>query len=315
MLPLLIVAAAVAGTAGSAAQPLPPQAQQQQQQPPPPPQHVFRAAVQTVPIYATVVDRTGRLVPHLEQEHFEIFDNGQPQPITLFRSDVQPISVVVALDTSGSMTLVLDLVKQAAEAFVLRMLPDDRARILSFDDKILDSRVFSSNRDALVRHLRTEVQFGNGTRLWDALVESLSALTEETARKVVLVLSDGDDMGSSRSDDDVLARAQDQDVMIYAIGMRNRYRGGPNGSMVESRPDGGLKRLTRETGGGHFEITRTSELNSTFTRVADELHRQYLIGITPAALDGRLHKLDVRVKVAGMTARARKSYQAGMPQR
>lgn len=277
---------------------------------------VFRASVQTVPIYATVVDRTGRLVPHLEQEHFEVFDNGQPQALTLFRSDVQPISVAIAIDTSGSMTLVLDLVKQAAEAFVLRMLPDDRARIFSFDDKIVDSGVFSSSRDALVRHLRADIQFGNGTRLWDAMDDALTRLTEEASRKVVLVLSDGDDTSSSLADDDrVLARAQDQDVMIYAIGLRNRYRGGPNGAMIESRPDGGLKKLTQETGGGYFELTRTTELNSTFTRVADELHRQYLMGFSPATLDGRVHKLDVRVKVPGMTARARKSYQAGMPQR
>jgi Ca-activated chloride channel family protein len=305
----LLVAAALAALAPGSA------AQQQQQQPPPPQQHVFRAAVQTVPIYATVVDRAGRLVPHLEQQHFEILDNGQPQPITLFKSDVQPISVVIALDTSGSMTLVLDLVKQAAEAFVLRMLPDDRARIFSFDDKFVDSGMFTGNRDTLVRHLRTEVRFGNGTRLWDALDLSLAALADEAARKVILVLSDGDDVGSSRSDDDVLERAQEQDVMIYAIGLRNRYRGGPNGSMIESRPDRGLKSLTQETGGGYFELTRTTELNSTFTRVADELHRQYLMGFSPATLDGRVHKLDVRVKVAGMTARARKSYQAGMPQR
>ena len=304
--------------AALAVAPLGSTAQQQQQQPPPPPpqqQHVFRAAVQTVPIYATVVDRAGRLVPHLEQEHFEVLDNGQTQPITLFKSDVQPISVVIALDTSGSMTLVLDLVKQAAEAFVLRMLPDDRARIFSFDDKFVDSGAFTPNRDTLVRHLRTEVRFGNGTRLWDALDLSLTALAEETARKVVLVLSDGDDVGSSRSDDDVLDRAQEQDVMIYAIGLRNRYRGGPNGSMIESKPDRGLKTLTQETGGGYFELTRTTELNSTFSRVADELHRQYLMGFSPATLDGRVHKLDVRVKVAGMTARARRSYQAGTPQK
>jgi Ca-activated chloride channel family protein len=278
-------------------------------------QATFRSGVQTVPIYATVVDRTGRLVPDLAQEHFEVFDNEKPQALTVFRTDVQPIAVAVAIDTSGSMTLVLDLVKQAAEAFVLRMLPDDRGRVFAFDDKILGNQRFTSNRDELVRYLRADMQFGNGTRLWDALDESLTALAEEKARKVILVLSDGDDTGSDRSDDHVLARAQEQDVMIYAIGLRNRYRGGPNGQMIESRPDRGLRKLTQETGGGYFELTRTTELNSTFTRVADELHRQYLMGFSPAELDGRLHKLDVRVKVAGMTARARRSYQAGAPRR
>jgi Ca-activated chloride channel family protein len=297
---LLALGAIVAGHASPA---------QQQQAP------MFRTAVQTVPIYATVVDRAGRLVPHLEQEHFEVFDNGKPQTLTVFRSDVQPISVAIAIDTSGSMTLVLDLVKHAAEAFVLRMLPDDRGRIFSFDDHIRGSDEFTSSRDALVRHLRTEMMFGNGTRLWDAIDAALTALETETSRKVVLVLSDGDDTTSGHDDDDVLARARAQDVMIYGIGMRNRYRGGPGGSMVESRPDRGLRKLTQETGGGYFELTRTTELNSTFTRVADELHRQYLMGFSPETLDGRVHKLDVQVKVPGMTARARTTYQAGVPQR
>ena len=278
-------------------------------------QQVFRAGVQTVPIYATVHDGSGRLVPNLEQEHFEILDNDKAQPIALFRADVQPVSVAIAIDSSGSMVQVLDLVRDAAEAFVLRMLPEDRGRIYGFDDKILDNKRFTSNRDELVRYLRTGMQFGNGTRLWDALDTALDALSQEASRKVVLVLSDGDDTASDHSDDDVLARAQDLDAMIYTIGLRNRFRGGPNGTMIESRPDGALKKLSEQTGGGYFLLTRTTELNSTFSRIADELHRQYLMAFSPAVLDGKLHKLEVRVKVPGMTARARRSYQAGPPQR
>jgi VWFA-related protein len=178
-------------------------------------QTVFRAGVQTVPIYATVQDATGRLVPNLEQEHFEVFDNDKPQPITLFRADVQPLSVAVALDSSGSMVQVIDLVRDAAEAFVLRMLPADRGRIYGFDDKILDNKQFTSNRDELIRYLRSDMQFGNGTRLWDALDATLESLTQETARRVVLVLSDGEDFGSRTADDDsVLARAQELDAVI-----------------------------------------------------------------------------------------------------
>lgn len=273
-------------------------------------QQFFRSGVQTVPIYATVIDASGRLVPDLTQADFEVLDNGKPAPITLFAAEVQPIAVVTAIDTSGSMTLVLDFVKQAAETFVLRLLPHDRGRVAAFDDKILMSPRFTSDRDELVRYLQTDIQFGNGTRLWDALYQSVAELKSETIRRVVLVLSDGDDTTSRLAGDDVLSRAQDDDVMVYAIGLRNRYRGGPNGSWVESRPDRYLKKMTEQTGGGYFELTRTTELNSTFTRVADELHRQYLMAISPAQLDGKVHKLDVRVRLPGMTARARKSYTA-----
>jgi hypothetical protein len=137
----------------------------------------------------------------------------------------------------------------------------------------------------------------------DALAESVAQLKEESSRKVVLVLSDGEDFGSRMSDGkDVLSRAQDDHVMVYAIGMRNRYFNGAQWTI--STPDPFLRKLTAQTGGGNFDISKATELNSTFTRVADELHRQYLIGIAPGVLDGKLHKLDLRIKAPGMTARA-----------
>lgn len=296
LLVLLALAAFAAGAAGALARAEPRQ--------------VFRGGVQTVPIYATVIDGNGRLIPDLKEQDFEVFDNGQPSPITLFDAEVQPIAVVTAIDTSGSMTLVLDLVKDAAEAFVLRLLPKDRAMVASFDDKILMSPGFTSDRDDLLRYLRTSIQYGNGTRLWDAIDRSIALLAGAPERKVVLALSDGEDTTSTTGAGRVLARAQDSHVMVYAIGMHNRYRGGVNGQWITTRPDPYLRKLTSETGGGNFELTRTTELNSTFTRVADELHRQYLIGIAPAQLDGKTHKIDLRVKVPGLTARARKSYVA-----
>jgi VWFA-related protein len=267
----------------------------------------FRSASRTVAIYATVTDATGRLVPDLEQKHFEIYDNGKLQPLTIFKSDVQPITVVTMLDTSGSMTLNLDLLKLAAERFVLRLLPEDRARIGSFSDKILISPQFTGDRDELVRILRSEIQYGNPTFLWDAIARSMDALTNETGRRVVLVFSDGEDERSrDNSYRDILTRGVAEDFMVYTIGLQSEI---PVMRRV-TRPDRRLQELAEQTGGGYFELTRAADLNSTFTRVADELHRQYVIGFAPEKLDGLLHKLEVRVKVPGMNVRARRSYLA-----
>jgi VWFA-related protein len=269
----------------------------------------FRSTSRTVAIYATVTDATGRLVPDLEQKHFEIYDNAKLQPLTVFKSDVQPITVVTMLDTSGSMTLNLDLLKLAAERFVLRLLPEDRARIGSFSDKILISPRFTSDRDDLVRILHSEIQYGNPTFLWDAVDRSMDALAGETGRRVVLVFTDGDDTGSRTTNfREVLTRAVNEDFMVYAIGLQSEYFNGAR--PVTTRPDRRLPELASTTGGGYFELTRTADLNSTFTRVADELHRQYVIGFAPDKLDGLVHKLEVRVKVPGMNVRARKSYLA-----
>ena len=271
-----------------------------QQQPP------FRATVQTVAVYATVLDEAGRLVPNLEREHFEILDNGVPQPLTIFRSDVQPIKVVVMLDTSGSMTLHLQLLKQAAEQFVLRLLPDDRARIGSFSDKIILSDTFTGNRDDLIRVLHNDIQYGNPTHLWDAIDYSMTALSREDGRRVVLVFTDGADAYSKKASfNEVVTRAQNEEFMIYAIGLQGMVPG-----QGFTRPDKGLRKLADETGGGYFELKGTAELGSTFTRVADELHRQYVLGFSPTSLDGKVHRIDVRIKVPGMTSRARKSYLA-----
>lgn len=268
---------------------------------------MFRSAATTVGIYATVVDREGRLVPDLGEQHFEVYDNGKLQTLTLFKSDVQPITVVVMLDTSGSMTLNLDFLKTAAERFALRLLPDDKARIGSFSDKIRIMPQFTSNRDDLVRYLHNDIQFGNPTFLWDAIDESMSALAGQSGRRVVLIFTDGEDDRSQRVDfDDVLRRAQNENFMIYAIGLQSEMPA----LRRTTRPDRNLRRLAAETGGGYFELRRTADLNSTFTRVADELHRQYVLGFSPENLDGLVHKLEVRVKVPGMTVRARQSYLA-----
>ncbi len=188
----------------------------------PPQGTTFRTSSRTVAIYATVTDGSGRLVPDLEQQHFEIYDNGKLQPLTIFKSDVQPITVVTMLDTSGSMTLNLDLLKLAAERFVLRLLPEDRARIGSFSDKILLSPRFIGDRDELVRIVRSDIQYGNPTFLWDAVDRSLDALASETGRRVVLVFTDGDDTGSRTTNfRDVLNRALNEDFMVYAIGLQS----------------------------------------------------------------------------------------------
>jgi len=270
----------------------------------------FRAANLTVALYATVVDPSGKLVPDLAREHFEIYDNGKPVAMTIFENAVQPIRVVVMLDTSGSMTLYLELLKQAAEQFVIRLMPDDRARIGSFSDRIWISPTFTQNRDDLIRVLHNDIQFGNPTMLWDAADAAMSALSKEQGRRVVLIFTDGEDTASRRaSDDSVLARALQEEYMIYTIGLRT-VMPGPGGQR-ESRPDRNLKKLSEQTGGGFVELNRATDLGAAFTRVADELHRQYVLGFTPPVLDGKPHTLDVRVKVPGMTARARKSYIAG----
>jgi Ca-activated chloride channel family protein len=273
----------------------------------------FKAGTRTVALFATVTDATGRLIPDLSQDDFEIFDNNKLRPVTLFVNDVQFIKVVVMLDESGSMVNNIARVKEGAEQFLLRLLPDDRARIGSFEDKLIVSPEFTNDRNELIQFLKDKLQYGNGTRLWDAVDFSMSALSELDGRRVVLVFTDGgDDPGPGKhvSYGTVLKRAQAEGYMVYAIGFHSRCRCGSEGRMIETDPDPSLKKIAAESGGGYFELKEGAELSSTFTRVAQELHSQYVIGFTPDNMDGKLHALQVKIKRPGMTARTRKSYIA-----
>jgi VWFA-related protein len=273
-------------------------------------QPVFRADTQIVSLYATATDGSRRPVSDLVKEDFAIFDNNAPQETVIFESDVQPISIVVMLDTSASMTGNLELLEQAAEQFVLRLLPADKAMVGAFNDKIeFVPKQFTSDRDTLVASLR-QLDFGNPTKLYDAIAASIERLREVRGRRVVLVFTDGADTSSEENVRSVLAMAHDYDVMIYAIGLRSDYFNGAR--RVRSKPDGGLKGLAAETGGGYFELDDTIDLAPTFTKVAHELHTQYVLGFAPPVLDGKLHRVEVRVNRPGVTVRTRRSYVAAI---
>ena len=274
----------------------------------------IRVSTQTVPLYVTVMDSARRLVPDLAEEDFEIYDNGKLQKLTNFDNKATPISVVVMLDTSGSMTLALDHVKQAAEQFLIRLLPEDKGKVGAFNDKIevkpATGLPFTNNRDQLIRALG-DLDFGYPTRLFDAVDFGITELKNADGRKVVLVFTDGEDTASRMGSGDVTERARIDEVMVYSVGMENEYMSG--NQRVRTSPDRGLRRLSDETGGGFFMLKKKDELGSTFTRIAQELHSQYVMGFTPETLDNKIHKLEVRLKKPGLTARARRSYLAAAP--
>ena len=324
-------------------------------------QATFSAGNRTVAVYATVTDTAGRLVPDLARDQFQVDDNGKRQALTVFANEIQPITVVMLLDRSGSMRANFDLVEKAAEQFVEVMAPADKARIGSFANRIqVDPPDFTADHDALVKILRTELQPEGPTPLWNAINVGITDLLHQEGRRVVLVFTDGVDApmnfsNANSSLKDVMKRAEEENVMVYAIGLAGSgFRGGQGGgyggrrpggggwggggrrggfgggrggrggggggggygggrSFQADKPDDGLPKLAAATGGGYFELTSTADLAKTFMRVADELHHQYVLGFTPSALDGKMHKVDVRVAANGDTVRARRSYLASAP--
>jgi VWFA-related protein len=313
----------------------------------------FVAGNRTVAVYATVTNARGRLMPDLTREDFSIDDNGRKQTLTLFANDIQPITLVMLLDRSGSMKANFDTEVAAAQAFVRAMLPADKARIGTFATRIqIEPEDFTSDHEALLKILRGDLEQDGPTPLWNAVNAGIDKLLIEQGRRVILVFTDGVDQplnfaGHNKSLKDVMKRAEEENVMVYAIGLAGqngapppgagggdprsrgganpfggmnpgafgglggRGLGGPAGRQMQSeQPDEGLPKIAAATGGGYFELTSPRDLSSTFARVAEELHHQYALGFTPEKLDGKMHDITLRLSLPDLTARARKRYLA-----
>ena len=260
----------------------------------------FRASVDLVPVFATVVASDGSFAAGLTKEDFIVLDNGQAQEIVSFSDKAQAISASVILDTSSSMAGALPRVYAAAAVFLDGLQPDDRAMLGSL---VYQGPPFTADKS----RLRTSLDLlpkDPGSPVFAALDRALTTLEPESNRRVIVIYTDGknEDMpGAARvrpRADTILARVETRGVMIYAIGFEG----------VTLSSD--MKAIAQRSGGRATELKRTDDLGAALAAVADELHHQYLLGFTPAAFDGRTHQIEVRVRTPGLTVRARQTYVA-----
>jgi VWFA-related protein len=268
------------------------------------------------------------MIVNLTRDDFAVYDEGRRQTLTVFEAGLQPITAMVLVDTSASMTLNLELALAAAEQFVIRMLPEDRARVGSFSDRVDLSPTFTNDRDLLLRGLREDMHIGNPTRLWDAIEDTMSELAPLGGRRVIMLLTDGMDTLSDAEPQGVLARSRVNEIMVYVV----QFRSTPQANIAEfpraptasdlfggddvrrARASPGLvSRLARQSGGGYFVLGPYDDINATFSHVMRELHYQYVLGFTPQHADGRIHELEVRVRRPNILVRARQSYLAPAP--
>ena len=271
------------------------------------PPQVFRSNVDMVAVYPLVTGPEGRYATDLRQQDFEVFDNGKPADINIFSSARQPITAVLLLDMSASMEDRWMRVRDAAVRFVDALEPADRLRIGTFGSEIALSPHLTGDKAILGRVLREELWPGGSTPLWNAMSAGMQSLAPDpggvpafaeaaagrqgTGRRPIVLVTDGIDT-SSAAQTPVAARAIRDQFMIYGIGLEGK---GLSRRLVD---------LIGQTGGAHFDLKRSDDLGAAFLRLADELHHQYLIGFTPAALDGQTHSLEIRVRGEGFRVRA-----------
>ena len=273
--------------------------------------------VALVVLHATVSDRQGGFVSDLGQRDFEVYEDGVPQPIRLFKNEDVPVTVGLIVDHSTSMGPKMQEVTAAARAFVRSSNREDEMFVVNFNE-----RVYLGLPDA-IRFTDSSAELGAAivatptrgmTALYDAVARGLEGLQAGSRdKKVLIVVSDGGDNASSHSLAEVMKLAGQSSAVIYTVGIFEPED--------KERNLGVLKRLAEATGGEAFLPDELPEVTAVCERIARDIRHQYTIGYEPInpAHDGAYHAIRVMARAkgrhAGLAVRTRTGYIAGGPPR
>ncbi|MCZ6768573.1 MAG: VWA domain-containing protein [Acidobacteria bacterium] len=269
----------------------------------------FRVEVDAVNVLAAVHDNeTREFVTDLTKEDFQIYEDGVLQTITNFTQQTDlPLTIALCMDTSSSVRLKLDFEKEAATDFLYAVMrPSDRAMLVEFDTGVTLLHDFTSNPNDLVREINL-LKAGGGTSLYDAVyLVAEQKMLNEPGRKTVVILSDGADLTSKHSFEEMLRMAYQAEITVYAIST-TRF-----GADIDHEGDNALKQLTEVTGGTAFFPYSTDRLASAFQEVDQELRSQYNLTYVPTNKDrdGTFREIKVKVNRDGVRLRHRKGYFA-----
>ncbi|MBI4264468.1 MAG: VWA domain-containing protein [Acidobacteria bacterium] len=269
---------------------------------------IFRARVETVQVTVTVHDAEGRLITGLTKDDFEIFEDGEPQPVTQFTNERVPVSLGVLLDASDSMRgQPMSDALAAVDRFVGALLEsEDEAFVAAFNHL---PRVVApwTRPPSVLRGRLDEFRPSGSTAIYDALVAAAPLFERRThTRAALVVVSDGADTASDRTLQQARAVLRRTDPFVYAIAIDSAE--GPASTRVNADA---LREITGPSGGYTEVVHSAQELGPATERIANELNTQYTLGYTPSrSPDGAWREIRVRVKDRGYFTRARRGYYA-----
>ena len=272
----------------------------------------IRSGVELVSLNVTATDGSGKYVTDLNEEEFEVYEDGAKQKLTFFSRTQQPIALALLLDTSASMDERMGIAQEAAIGFARQLHKEDQAEVIDFDSQVRILQGFTNDAATLEKAIRQTTPNGS-TSLYNAIYISLQELkkvkavaTSDIRRQAIVVLSDGDDTSSLIEFDDVLDRAKRSETAIYAIGLR----AGEIGRREFKEAEFVLKQLATETGGRAYFVNDARELPKIYQSIWDELSSQYSIAYSSAnpKRDGAWRRIQVRIARPGTTARTKAGY-------
>lgn len=269
----------------------------------------FRSDTRLVVLHASVVDKKGKLITNLSQNAFKVFENGQPQEVKIFRREDVPVSLGIIIDDSGSMSTKRARVEAAALAMVRESNPQDEVFIVNFNDDAYLDVPFTNDIHKMEQGL-ARIDSRGGTAMRDAISMSLDYMKHEARKdkKVLMVITDGNDNASNTSLEKVVGRSNQADVLVYAIGLFTDEE-----KREASKARRALNELTMATGGLAFYPKEVSDVQSLAVEIARDIRSQYTIAYRPniQALDGSYRQIKVTVDAPGRpVVRTRSGYYA-----
>jgi len=255
---------------------------------------------------AVVADSSGRHVAGLTQKQFRVFEDGTEQEVGYFAAEETPFAAVILLDTSGSMEERVTLGRAAAIRFLDGLRGSDNAAVYAFNSKVTLVQPFSNSRDVVEKIF--DLKSNGMTVLNDAIFEVAGELGKRPEkRRAIIVLSDGEDTLSKKSDDKALKAALAANALIYTIDMSSAS----TPAAQRSKSQSALKKFAEKSGGTFVATPGGAAMRDAFRNIVDELGVQYTIGFQPnSKKDGKWHALELRVTRPNLTIRTRKGYIA-----
>lgn len=268
----------------------------------------FRTDTRLVVLNVSVFDQSGKLIRDLPKNAFTVYENGEKQTVSVFRQEDVPISLGLIIDTSASMTDKRDRVASAALAMVKASNPQDEVFIINFNESAVLAKDFTSDTGDLEKALRN-LDVKGETAMRDALLLGIEHLRHHGKRdkKVLLVVTDGEDNSSMETQTHLTEVAQQNDIIIFAIGLL-----GAEEPASAARAKKQLQELTEQTGGRSWFPNDVTEIANITPQIAHEIRNQYILGYTPTneAADGTFRKVRVEVDTPGAVVRTRSGYYA-----
>jgi Ca-activated chloride channel homolog len=258
------------------------------------------------PTLEFTISTTNNDHPSLSASDLIVLEDGVEQTVDSFQEAVAPVSIVLALDTSGSMKPSVDAVKEAAQRFVEALQPQDKLAMVLFSDRPTFAHDLTKEREFSLAAIRQYAAAG-GTALNDALYDSLMRLKKVDGRRVAVVMTDGRDEngpgtapGSQHTLDDVLTRLKEVDATIFAIGL---------GPKVDRAP---LERLATDSGGEAFFPQEVGSLARDYQRILETLRSRFALTFTStnSTRDGAWRNLEIHSRVADVVIKSRNGYFA-----